>query len=45
MFVVRDKNDEFGYEGYFLCTNPDWRGEIDRDKNYTHYLPIPKLKL
>lgn len=20
-----------------------WRGEIDRDVTYTHYLPIPKL--
>ena len=22
----------------------DWRGDIDRDTNYTHYLPIPKLE-
>lgn len=42
MFVVRD---EFGYDDYFLCQNPDWRGEIERDTSYTHYLPIPKLKL
>lgn len=23
----------------------DWRGEIDRDIDYTHYLPIPKLEV
>lgn len=45
LFVVRDKCDELGYEGYCLCTNPDWRGEIDRDTSYTHYLPIPKVEL
>ena len=22
----------------------DWRGDIDRDTHYTHYLPIPKLE-
>jgi hypothetical protein len=45
MFVVRDKYEILGYEGYFLCTNPGLRGEIYRDKNYTHYVPIPKLQL
>ena len=34
MFVVRDKCDKFGYDGYFLCQNPDWREEIEKDKSY-----------
>jgi hypothetical protein len=45
MFVVRDKYDKLGYEGYCLCQNPHWREEIKKYKIYTHYLPIPKLQL
>lgn len=33
------------YEVIKKENHEDWRGEIDRDIRYTHYLPIPKVEL
>lgn len=45
--VVEEYPDgSFLYHGICDLNSLDgWRGEIDRDVDYTHYLPIPKLEV
>ena len=43
--VARSEHNRVYYEVIKLEDQEDWRGEIDRDIRYTHYLPIPKVVL
>lgn len=45
-FVVADQCPNGGIFYQVVCDSnvkDGWRGEIDRNTDYTHYLPIPKL--
>ena len=45
VIVARSECYRVYYEVIEWEDQEDWRGEIDRDIRYTHYLPIPKVKL
>lgn len=45
-FVVADQCPNGGIFYQVVCDSnvkDGWRGEIDRNTDYTHYFPIPKL--
>lgn len=43
IIVARSEYNRFYYNVIELENQADWRGEIDRDICYTHYLPIKEI--